>query len=67
MRPEDIGGSRGGGVADFGIGGLHAGRIGKGNGRDITTLSSAVKRLQIRARKDVRLAATVKALFKAVF
>ena len=41
--------------------------LGRATGRDITTLSSAVKRLQIRARKDLRLAATVKALLKAVF
>ncbi len=41
--------------------------LGRVTDRDITTLSSAVKRLQIRARKDLRLAATVKALLKAIF
>ena len=41
--------------------------LGRITGRDISTLSSAVKRLQKRARKDLSLAATVKALLKAAF
>jgi putative transposase len=40
--------------------------LGKVTGRDISTLSSAVNRLQKRARKDLRLAATVKRLFKTI-
>ena len=42
------------------------GELGKVTGRDITTLSSAAKRLQIRAKKDLKLAMTMEALFKAV-
>ena len=40
--------------------------LGRVTGRDVTTLSSAVRRLQIRARKDMQLAAVMKALLKAV-
>jgi putative transposase len=40
--------------------------LGTVTGRDISTLSSAVNRLQKRARKDLRLAATVKGLFKTI-
>jgi putative transposase len=42
------------------------GELGKVMGRDITTLSSAAKRLQTRASRDLKLAERMKALFKAV-
>jgi len=42
------------------------GELGKVTGRDTATLSSAAKRLQIRGRKDLKLAETMKGLFKAV-
>ena len=42
------------------------GELGKVTGRDVTTLSSATKRLQIRAREDSELARKMAALLEAV-
>jgi len=50
----------------FELGVSTLGELGKVTGRDITTLSSASKRLQTRASRDLRLAERTKALFKAV-
>ena len=41
-------------------------RDGKRTGRDVTTLSSAAKRLQIRSKTDLKLAERMKELFEAV-
>jgi len=40
--------------------------LGKRTGRDVTTLSSGVKRLQIRSKSDLKLADAMKLLLKAV-
>jgi chromosomal replication initiation ATPase DnaA len=40
--------------------------LGKVTGRDVTTLSSAMKRLQMRAKTDLRLAKAMNALFEAI-
>lgn len=40
--------------------------LSKRTGRDVTTLSSGVKRLQIRSKTDFRLADAMKSLLKAV-
>ena len=40
--------------------------LGKGTNRDTTTLSSAAKRLVIRAKKDLELAERMKALLETV-
>jgi len=40
--------------------------LGKRTGRDVTTLSSAAKRLQIRSKTDLKLAERMKELFEAV-
>ena len=45
---------------EYGIGTL--GDLSRRTGRDITTLSSAAKRLQIRAKTDLELAEKVKKL-----
>jgi hypothetical protein len=50
----------------FELGVSTLGELGKVTGRDITTLSSASKRLQTRASRDLGLAERMKALFKAV-
>ena len=42
------------------------GELGKVTARDVTTLSSAAKRLQIRAKKDLELAGRMKDLLEAV-
>jgi chromosomal replication initiation ATPase DnaA len=42
------------------------GELGKRMGRDVTTLSSAVKRLQGRAKEDLKLAKSMKELLKTV-
>ena len=42
------------------------GELGKVTGRDVTTLSSAAKRLQIRAKEDLELAGRMKELLDAV-
>ena len=57
-RPQVIGSSRPGGLAawlvlETGVGTLA--ELGKVTGRDITTLSSAAKRLKRRAQKDLDL------------
>ena len=41
------------------------GELGKVTGRDVTTLSSAAKRLQIRAKEDLELAGRMKDLLEA--
>ena len=41
------------------------GELGKVTGRDVTTLSSAAKRLQIRAKEDLELAGRMRNLLKA--
>ena len=38
--------------------------LGKMTGRDVTTLSSAMKRLQMRAKSDLKLAKAMSALFE---
>ena len=40
--------------------------LGKVTGRDVTTVSSAAKRLQMRAREDLDLAGRMKELLKAI-
>jgi putative transposase len=47
-------------VMEYGIGTL--GKLGKRIGRDVTTLSSAARRLQIRSKTDLDLAQKVKKL-----
>ncbi len=42
------------------------GELGVVTGRDITTLSSAAKRLQIRAKTDLELAESMKEVLEAV-
>ena len=42
------------------------GELGKVTGRDVTTLCSAAKRLQIRAKEDLELAGRMKELLEAV-
>ena len=51
-------------ILELGISTL--GELGKVTGRDVTTLSSAAKRLQIRAKKDLELAGRMKDLLEAV-
>jgi hypothetical protein len=40
--------------------------FGKVTGRDVTTLSSAMKRLWVRAKTDLKLANAMDALFEAI-
>jgi len=49
-------------MVDCGIAGFYAERAGKLTGWDIATLSSTVKRLQIRAKMDLELAERMKEL-----
>jgi hypothetical protein len=42
------------------------GELGKRTGRDVSTLSSAVRRLQIRSKTDLKLAERMKELFETV-
>jgi len=42
------------------------GELGKVTGRDVTTLSSAAKRLRLRAKGDLEVAARIKGLLKAI-
>ena len=51
-------------IMELGVGPLR--ELGKVTGRDVTTLSSAMKRLQIRAKTDLTLAKTMSALFEAI-
>ena len=46
------------------LGGGKLGDLGKWIGRDVATLSSAVKRLQIRAQKDLNLARRMRNCWK---
>jgi chromosomal replication initiation ATPase DnaA len=48
------------------LGGCPLEELGKRTGRDVTTLSSGVKRLQIRSKSDLKLADAMKLLLKAV-
>jgi REP element-mobilizing transposase RayT len=48
------------------LGGCPLEELGKRTGRDVTTLSSGVKRLQIRSQSDLKLADSMKLLLKAV-
>ena len=51
-------------VKELGVGTLS--ELGRRTGRDVTTLSSGVKRLQIRSKTDFKSADTMKSLLKAV-
>ena len=50
-------------VMELGVGTLE--ELGRRTGRDVTTISSAVKRLQNRSKKDFKLAEAMKKLLKA--
>jgi len=42
------------------------GEVGKVMGRDVTALSSAAKRLQLRAKRDLEVAVRIKGSLKAI-
>jgi hypothetical protein len=65
QRSPNIGSPRDDGMARSGVRGEHTWRIGEVTGRDVTTRSSAAKRLRMRAKEDSELAGRMNDLLRA--